>query len=36
MQTPEIKRSEAEQKFYEDSVAYLKRLQQQKENAQST
>jgi hypothetical protein len=32
MQATETKRSEAEQKFYEDSVAYLKRLQQQKEN----
>lgn len=36
MQTTEIKRSEAEQKFYEDSVAYLKKLQQQKETAQTS
>ncbi len=36
MHTTETKRSEAEQKFYEDSVAYLKKLQQQKENAKTT
>jgi hypothetical protein len=36
MQAAEIKRSEAEQKFYEDSVAYLKKLQQQKENVKTT
>jgi hypothetical protein len=35
MQATETKRSEAEQKFYEDSVVYLKKLQQQKENAKT-
>jgi len=36
MQATENKRTEAEQKFYEDSVAYLKKLQQQKENSKTT